>query len=189
MPRPFYDRHVMKTEDLRRDGCSPSDVRGSDRKTEPDHSDLATQESMTQVASHLLEECRMVLPGIQALFGFQLIAVFNTKFWDLSPSDRLVHLFAIWLVAIAIAFVMTPAAYHRLALRNAVSQSFIDHSSRLLLWSMFPLMLGTGLDFYLISMMILSNAWLATGLSLTLMSVFVSLWFGLPYCARVSKRL
>jgi len=28
-------------------------------------------------AEYLIEECRMVLPGIQALFGFQLIAVFN----------------------------------------------------------------------------------------------------------------
>lgn len=188
MPRPFYDQHAMETEDIRRNRRTPSDVRRSDRKTQPDHSDLPTQESITQVASHLLEECRMVLPGIQALFGFQLIAVFNTKFWDLSFSDRVVHLFAIWLVAIAIAFVMTPAAYHRLALHNAVSQSFIDRSSRLLLWSMFPLTLGTRLDFYLISMMILSNVWWATGLSLMLMSVFVSLWFGLPYCARVSKR-
>lgn len=32
---------------------------------------------LSQAAQHLLEECRMVLPGIQALFGFQLIAVFN----------------------------------------------------------------------------------------------------------------
>jgi hypothetical protein len=27
-----------------------------------------------------IEEARMVLPGIQALFGFQLIAVFNERF-------------------------------------------------------------------------------------------------------------
>jgi hypothetical protein len=33
--------------------------------------------------THLLEECRMVLPGIQALFGFQLVAVFNTPFKQL----------------------------------------------------------------------------------------------------------
>ena len=35
---------------------------------------------LDSAASHLLEECRMVLPGIQALFGFQLIAVFNDGF-------------------------------------------------------------------------------------------------------------
>lgn len=64
--------------------------------------------------SHLLEECRMVLPGIQALFGFQLIAVFNQPFWDrLDPSHRSLHFTAIFLVVISMALVMTPAAYHR----------------------------------------------------------------------------
>jgi len=37
---------------------------------------------LSQAVSHLLEECRMVLPGLQALFGFQLVAVFNTAFGD-----------------------------------------------------------------------------------------------------------
>lgn len=150
--------------------------------------DLPHKESLTEVATHLLEECRMVLPGIQALFGFQLIAVFNAKFWDLDLSDRIVHLVAIGLVAIAIALVMTPAAYHRLAFQNAVSQSFIESSSRLLLCSMFPLMLGTCMDFYLISTMILSNAWWGLGLAVILMSIFGSLWLGFPYFSRFANR-
>ncbi|MEO7099505.1 MAG: DUF6328 family protein [Luteolibacter sp.] len=41
----------------------------------------------------LLEECRMVLPGIQALFGFQLIAVFNSRFAEaLSRTEQSLHL-------------------------------------------------------------------------------------------------
>jgi hypothetical protein len=35
---------------------------------------------LEKAALLLLEECRMVLPGIQALFGFQLIAVLNPLF-------------------------------------------------------------------------------------------------------------
>ena len=35
---------------------------------------------LSQAASYLLDECRMVLPGVQAIFGFQLIAVFNQRF-------------------------------------------------------------------------------------------------------------
>ena len=67
---------------------------------------LEEQESLAEVASHLLEECRMVLPGIQALFGFQLIAVFNGTFWELPSADRMLHLFAITLVAVAIAYAL-----------------------------------------------------------------------------------
>ena len=37
--------------------------------------------TLEDALTHLLEECRMVLPGVQALFGFQLIVVFNRSFF------------------------------------------------------------------------------------------------------------
>jgi hypothetical protein len=37
-------------------------------------------EDLERAATHVLEEARMVLPGIQALLGFQLIAVFSSRF-------------------------------------------------------------------------------------------------------------
>jgi len=51
-----------------------------------------------------------VLPGIQALFGFQLIAVFNDGFGEkLSSGQQVMHLVSIVLVALAIALVMAAA--------------------------------------------------------------------------------
>jgi hypothetical protein len=48
----------------------------------------------------LLEECRTVVPGMQALFGFQLISVFKSGFRDLLlPAERTLRLAAIVLVA------------------------------------------------------------------------------------------
>src|SRR6266446_3544638 len=44
------------------------------------------KESLVEETRAILAEARMVLPGIQALFGFQLIAVFNTRFDELAPS-------------------------------------------------------------------------------------------------------
>jgi len=47
------------------------------------------QLTLSEAAQALLDECRMVLPGIQALFGFQLLAVFNTRFAeDLDGFDQ-----------------------------------------------------------------------------------------------------
>ena len=65
----------------------------------------------------------MVLPGIQALFGFQLIAVFNRPFFDLATADRLLHLAALLLVAVAIGLIMAPAAHHRLVHPTVVSSA------------------------------------------------------------------
>ena len=36
--------------------------------------------SLTRQLETVLEECRIVLPGIQALFGFQLAVVFSERF-------------------------------------------------------------------------------------------------------------
>jgi hypothetical protein len=148
---------------------------------------LEEQEPLAEVASHLLEECRMVLPGIQALFGFQLIAVFNAKFWELASSDRMIHLFAITLVAVAIALVMTPAAYHRQVHQNCISRKFIEMSSQLLLFSMFPLMLGICLDFYLIANMILANGGISLAITIVLAAIFIGLWIVLPRLARAAR--
>jgi hypothetical protein len=38
------------------------------------------KEDISKATSHLLEECRMVLPSMQALFGFQWVAFFNQRF-------------------------------------------------------------------------------------------------------------
>lgn len=141
---------------------------------------LPEPESMPQVASHLLEECRMVLPGIQARFGFQLIAIFNAKFWDLSETQRGMHLVAIALVALAIVLVMTPAAYHRQAFQFSVSRRFITISSHLLLMSMVPLMAGICIDFYLVADVILMNSFWSSMLACGLALVFIGFWFIFP---------
>lgn len=60
--------------------------------------------SLDRAATLLLEDRRMVLPGIQALFGFQFVAVFNSGFSEkLSHNEQLLHLGALLCVLIATA--------------------------------------------------------------------------------------
>src|SRR5438477_4134793 len=97
------------------------------------------QVTLDKAAQHMLEECRMVLPGIQALFGFQLIAVFNQGFGEkLSEPQQVMRLGAIILVALAIGRVMAPAAVPRQSEPREVSERFVWLSSNLLLASMYP---------------------------------------------------
>ena len=138
---------------------------------------------LPKAVEYMLEECRIVLPGIQVLFGFQLIAVFSDRFARvLSPAEQRLHLLAIALVAVAIALIMAPAAYHRQTEPERVSERFVRVSSRLLLASMPPLALAVCLDFHLVARIIVgaAAAWLASALLL----VFVLLWFVLPRVAR-----
>jgi Family of unknown function (DUF6328) len=85
----------------------------------------------------------MILPGIQVLFGFQLIAVFNSTFDEkLTSLEQKLHLLAIVLVGMAIVIIMTPAAYHRQTGPEDITQRFIKLATRLMLFSMVPLTLS-----------------------------------------------
>ena len=141
--------------------------------------------SLNDAASHVLEECRTVVPGMQALFGFQLIAVFSSAFGEqLSSMERMLHLIAIVLVTIAIALVMTPAALHNQTEPLAVSSRFIRISSRLLMASMAPLALGLCLDIYLVARVIVGRRAVAATVAASLLGVFIVLWLVLPRVSR-----
>jgi len=141
--------------------------------------------SLNDAASHVLEECRTGVPGMQALFGFQLIAVFSTGFNEqLSSLERMLHLTAIVLVTIAIALVMAPAALHRQTEPLAVSRRFIRTSSRLLMASMAPLAVGLCLDIYLVARVIAGTRGVAATVAVSLLGVFIVLWLLLPRLSR-----
>jgi hypothetical protein len=145
---------------------------------------------LVDAAQTLLDECRMVLPGIQALFGFQLIAVFNTRFAeDLDRFDQRLHLVAIALVALAVALVMTPAALHRRRGSREVTDTFIHVSSLLLLASMVPLAAGLALDFHLIAKLILEDERIAMICGMTLFTLLVAFWFAFPRAERLLAAL
>jgi len=133
-----------------------------------------------QAAELLLEECRTVLPGIQGLFGFQLVAVFSSHFHDsLSRGEQHLHLLAIALIAVAIAFIMTPAALHRQGDPCEVTRRFVRVSTKLLLASMIPLTLGLSIDFYLVAR-VTADSGVASLFAAVLFAVFVGLWFVAP---------
>jgi predicted metal-binding membrane protein len=144
--------------------------------------------SLSEAAKHLLDECRMVLPGIQALFGFQLIAVFSAGFSEkLSNAGQRLHWVAIALMAIAVALIMTPAAFHRQRGGRHVDETFLHVSGRLLLWSMLPLALAICLDFYLIGTVILPGS-VPEISAVSLFVLFITLWFGLPRLGGFRRR-
>jgi uncharacterized PurR-regulated membrane protein YhhQ (DUF165 family) len=156
--------------------------------TTASHTKLSTERqelSLNDAATHVLEECRTVVPGMQALFGFQLIAVFSVAFGEqLSSAERILHLAAIVLVTIAIVLVMAPAALHRQTEPEAVSRRFITISSRLLMASMAPLAVGICLDVYVVARIIVASRSVAGVVAASLLGVFIAFWLLLPRAVR-----
>jgi hypothetical protein len=130
----------------------------------------------------------MVLPGIQALFGFQLIVVFSPGFAEkLTAGEQRLHLVAIALVALAIAFIMAPAALHRRD-PHEVTATFIDISTRLLLSSMVPLAISISLECYLVGRVVVGFT-AGVSLAIALLCTYLALWFSLPRSQRLQTVL
>jgi uncharacterized membrane protein YidH (DUF202 family) len=65
----------------------------------------------------LLNELRVALPGVQVLFGFLLTVPFATGFQNADAFHRSLLLTAILTAGLAIAFLVAPAAQHRILFR------------------------------------------------------------------------
>jgi hypothetical protein len=147
-------------------------------------------ESPEERAHSTHQEARMVLPGIQALFGFQLIAAFNARFQDLDSIDRMIHLSSLILIALAIALIMTPAAYHRICEPGRTSLFFTRLASVLVAAAMLPLLFGISLDIYVVTRMALPEKDASFGITLAVAAfiVFFAFWLGFPYWQRLHRR-
>jgi hypothetical protein len=144
----------------------------------------------SKAAPLVVDEARMLLPGIQALFGFQLIAVFNQSFSQiLIPFEQRLHLLAIALIVLTSIILITPAAYHRQMEVQDVTEDFIHLATKLILTSMVPLALSICLDFYLISRIILNSTVLALVFSMGMFLLFVIFWFGLSRSGALHRLL
>jgi hypothetical protein len=154
------------------------------------HNETKQELPLPKAMDNLIEECRMLLPGIQALFGFQLIAVFNSTFAEkLSSLEQQIHLLAIGLVGVSIGLILTPAAYHRQIEHVNITRRFIDVSTRLMLWSMASLALSISLDLYLVSRLILQDILASLLITLGLLALFIFLWIVLPRSERLKRAI
>jgi hypothetical protein len=146
--------------------------------------DTIEQESLKDEMSNVLGEARMVIPGVQALFGFQTMAVFNNRFEDLPPSGVVAYLVGLGLLAISIALLMAPAAYHRIAERGRVSRRMIDLCSSFIAGGLAPLIVALSLDIYVVALAALDEPAYALCGAVVSLVLFALLWFAFPLAMR-----
>jgi hypothetical protein len=140
-------------------------------------------ETLEEEATHVTDECRMILPGVQAILGFQLIAVFNARFDQFNEVEQLVHLVAFLLVMSAMGLIMAPAALHRQAERGRVTRRFVNLASVLLTVAMVPFLMGVSLDTYLVARLVSTQIPISLFIAAGTFIVLACLWVGLPaYC-------
>jgi len=131
----------------------------------------------------LLTEARVILPGAQALFGFQLAIVFTQSFGGLASVPMLVHAASLLLVALAVVLLMAPAAYHRIAYEGEVSADMHRVGSVLVTAATIPLALGLAGDTYVVIGKITASPAAAISAAGAAFILLIGLWHAYPLVA------
>jgi len=142
---------------------------------------MSTEEvSLKDKINQVLEEIRVVMPGSQALLGFQLVALFSPGFGDLSQAHKEVHLISLGFIALATIFLMAPSAYHRIACKGNITESVNRFASRMLIVAMFFLISGLATDIWLATYVVMESSTTAWIASVSCFVVATLLWFVYP---------
>lgn len=140
--------------------------------------DLATR------IKQVLTEARVVLPGAQALLGFQFAAILMDAFEKLPRTSQYVHLASLGLIATSIVLLMSPAAFHRIVERGQDTERLHRFASAMVLGAMVPLGFGIAGDAYVVLAKVLDSTNLAVTLAGVSLLFFFGLWFGLTLAVR-----
>ena len=69
----------------------------------------------------LLQELRVILPGVQVLLGFLLTVPFAQRFSELDRTERIAYGVALFATFLSVICLLTPAVFHRVGERTARS--------------------------------------------------------------------
>lgn len=135
----------------------------------------------------MLTEARVMIPGAQALLGFQMAVMLTSGFDRLPSSSKLVHAAALCCMGLAIILLIAPAAIHRLSFRGEDSEEFHDLGSRLIVLAAVPLAAGIALDLYVAAAKATGSFLIGTVIAVSAAAVMMGLWFAYPIVRRMSR--
>lgn len=146
------------------------------------------KQKLTDKIKHVLTECRVVLPGSQALLGFQFISVLTESFDKLPQLSKYIHLASLGLNALVIVLLITPAAYHRLVEQGEETEHFHRFASKILIAALVPLALALAGDVYVVVQKVSDSQLVSVVSALVVLAVFWELWFGLTLYRRTQRQ-
>jgi len=133
---------------------------------------------------HMLTESRVLLPGAQALFGFQLAVLLTPAFDKLAENLKLAHALALCSIALTVILLMTPAALHRISFGGQNTESFHRLGSAFVIAAAVPLALGISADLYVAISKALGSLAVGVAVACALAVLFAALWFVQPLALR-----
>jgi hypothetical protein len=133
---------------------------------------------------HMLTEARVILPGAQAMLGFQLVVMMTDRFEKLPLDAQIVHLVALASLIVAIILLICPAAIHRIAFHGTDDPRLHSTGSILITAALLPFAVGISCDLWVALTILFGEGVSALAGSMAAFALLMVLWFLLPLLLR-----
>jgi hypothetical protein len=155
------------------------DTRAPDEETPKERADRELIE--------LLNELRVVLPGVTVLLAFLLAVPFAKGWPKVTPFERDVFVVAFLAGAVSVALLTAPSSYHRLRFRHGNKEHMVRIGSRLAIAGIAAFAVSLEAVVLLVMSYVLSRG-AAIVAAASLFAVVATLWYGLPLRSALRDR-
>ena len=133
----------------------------------------------------LLNELRVMLPGVQALFAFLLIVPFSERFSSTTRNERVAYYIAFAAAALCSVLLIAPSVYHRVQFRQHDKEELLRVSNWLVIAGTVVLGVGIAASIFVVTGFLTDDV-LALIASVAAFLLLSALWWGLPLSRRLS---
>ena len=141
--------------------------------------DESRGERLDRELMELLQELRVVLPGVQVLLAFLLTAPFQQRFGQLPGTLRNAYFASIACATVATALLIAPSAHHRLRWREGDKEHLLRVANREAIWGTVFLAAAIVLALYVVTNVLFAT-WIALVTAVLAVALFAWLWYALP---------
>jgi len=142
------------------------------------------EERLNRELIELLNELRVMLPGVQVLFAFLLTVPFSNRFVELTEGQQAIYFATFVCTTVATGLFMMPTAYHRIRFRQGDKERILRTANRFTIVGIVFLAVSITLAFVLISD-VLFGLGVAIALGAMVLIFLVWAWFAIPLSRRV----
>ncbi|SRR6266540_3893451 len=149
--------------------------------------DEGRDERLNRELMELLNELRVILPGIQVLFAFLLTVPFSQRFPDVSTVQQSLYFVAVLSTAASTVLLIATPTYHRFLFRASDKERLLLISNRMAIAGTACLALAMVAVLWLITDLLYDGP-VVIAVAAAAALLVTSLWFLLPLARRARKQ-
>ncbi len=131
----------------------------------------------------LLNELRVVLPGIQVLFAFLLTMPFSQRFGQITPTQKTTYFISFLCTAVSSVLLIAPSVIHRLRFREHDKEQVLKLSNKLAIFGTVFLAIAISMVVFVITD-VLYGAPASIIIAVVVATLMIAVWYITPLVRR-----